>query len=191
MSILTGPEIKRLAEGNFGVKGERITIRPFTPAHCGANSYDVRLGDSLRCYSRDPLDARPFMLDPFASNMTHEVTPDADEHGPFWVLEPGRLYLGTTREYTETHGLVPVLYGRSSIGRLGLFIHVTAGFGDDGFCGHWTLELVAVHAVKVRPGMQIGQLIYHTLSGDRQPYRGRYQDQPAAPVASRFHEGTK
>ena len=63
-----------------------------------------------------------------------------------FVLNPNQLYLARTVERTETHNLVPMLEGRSSVGRLGLFVHVTAGFGDVGFCGFWTLEMYAIRA---------------------------------------------
>ncbi len=65
------------------------------------------------------------------------------------VLSPNQLYLGRTAERTETHNLVPMIEGRSSVGRLGLFVHVTAGFGDVGFCGYWTLEMFAVQPVRI------------------------------------------
>lgn len=81
------------------------------------------------------------------------------------MLTPGKLYLGRTNEWTETYGLVPKLEGRSSIGRLGLFIHVTAGYGDVGFKGFWTLEIVAVEPVRIYPNMEIGQLSYLPCAG--------------------------
>lgn len=94
------------------------------------------------------------------------------------ALCPGVLYLASTREYTETEGFVPVLYGKSTLGRLGLTVHQTAGFGDNGFRGHWTLELHAIHPVIVYAGMKIGQICYEPLHGDASRlYNGRYQDQ--------------
>ena len=72
-----------------------------------------------------------------------------------FVLQPGVLYLGVTEEYTETHNAVPFLEGKSSIGRLGIDIHATAGKGDVGFCNTWTLEISCVHPVRVYPGMPI------------------------------------
>jgi dCTP deaminase len=116
------------------------------------------------------------------------------------VLVPGELYLGVTVEYTETHRHVPFLEGKSSGGRLGLSIHATAGKGDVGFCGHWTLEITVARPLRVYARMPIGQLIYHTVSSqpivsyDRkhtQKYsarseRGERSEDPA-PVASRMH----
>ena len=185
MAILTGPEIRRRVEARDG----SIVIDPFDPAKCGANSVDVHLGDELRVYQTGRYKLKETTIDPLAPPPTvvHPLLTGHKARPAAWKLTPGRVYLASTREYTETHGLVPVLYGRSSIGRLGLFVHVTAGFGDDGFKGWWVLELVATQPVLVRPGMRIGQIVYHTLEGDRAPYQGRYQNQPATPVASRFH----
>jgi dCTP deaminase len=81
------------------------------------------------------------------------------------VLTPNQLYLGRTAERTETHNLVPMIEGRSSVGRLGLFVHVTAGFGDVGFCGYWTLEMFAVQPVKIYPGVPICQIFFHQVVG--------------------------
>ena len=93
------------------------------------------------------------------------------------TLEPGKLYLGRTDEYTRTDGLVPMLEGRSSIGRLGIFIHVTAGFGDVGFSGYWTLEIFCVQPVTIYPHVEICQIYYHDLLGDYDRYEsGKYQN---------------
>jgi dCTP deaminase len=81
------------------------------------------------------------------------------------LLEPGRLYLGRTIEHTVTKNLVPMLEGRSSVGRLGLFVHVTAGFGDTGFSGFWTLEIQCVHPVRIYAGVEICQIFYHEVVG--------------------------
>jgi dCTP deaminase len=92
------------------------------------------------------------------------------------VLGPSQLYLGRTVERTETHQLVPMIEGRSSIGRLGLFVHVTAGFGDVGFCGFWTLEMFAVQPVRIYPGVPICQIFYHEISGPITEYASdKYQ----------------
>lgn len=82
------------------------------------------------------------------------------------ILQPGILYLGRTMEYTETHKFVPMLEGRSSVGRLGIQIHSTAGFGDIGFCGYWTLEISCVQPVRIYPGVEICQIYYHTIAPD-------------------------
>ncbi len=92
------------------------------------------------------------------------------------VLHPNLLYLGRTTERTETRNLVPMIEGRSSIGRLGLFVHVTAGFGDVGFCGYWTLEMFAVQPVRIYAGVAICQIFYHDIRGSFTEYASdKYQ----------------
>jgi dCTP deaminase len=93
------------------------------------------------------------------------------------TLAPHRLYLGRTVEYTETRNLVPMLEGRSSIGRLGVFVHVTAGFGDVGFKGFWTLEIFCIQPVRIYAGVEVCQIYYHTLQGKHENYSsGKYQN---------------
>ena len=100
-----------------------------------------------------------------------------------------RFYLGVTLEYTESHKHVPFLEGKSSVGRLGIDIHATAGKGDVGFCNHWTLEISVKQPIRVYAGMPVGQLIYFTTSGDVQvPYNvkgsAKYNDRTTRPVES-------
>ena len=91
-------------------------------------------------------------------------------------LEMNKLYLGRTLEHTETKNYVPMLEGRSSIGRLGLFIHVTAGFGDVGFSGFWTLEIFCVQPIRIYPNVEICQIYYHSIDGDYDEYvSNKYQ----------------
>ncbi len=93
------------------------------------------------------------------------------------TLEPNKLYLGRTVEYTRTENHVPMLEGRSSIGRLGLFIHVTAGFGDVGFAGYWTLEIYCIQPIRIYPDIEICQIYYHSIEGDYNKYiSGKYQN---------------
>lgn len=93
------------------------------------------------------------------------------------ILQPNRLYLGRTAEFTKTDGFVPMLEGRSSTGRLGLFIHVTAGFGDVGFSGYWTLVIFCVQPVKIHAGAEVCQIYYHKIEGGYDPYcSGKYQN---------------
>ncbi|MEL6123127.1 MAG: dCTP deaminase [Bacteroidota bacterium] len=146
--ILTDQKIKEaLATGD-------IVIEPYDSTCLGTNSYDVHLGRVLAVYQDRVLDARQH-------NMIEYL--DIPDEG--YVLQPGTLYLGVTVEYTETHHAVPFLEGKSSIGRLGIDIHATAGKGDVGFCNTWTLEISCVQPVKVYYGMPIGQLIYFTIEG--------------------------
>jgi dCTP deaminase len=146
--------------------GREIVIDPYNPAQLNPNSYNLRLHDKLLYYTAPTLDMK-------RDNPTAELTipPEGLQ------LEPGRLYLGRTMEYTETHNAVPMLEGRSSVGRLGLFIHVTAGFGDVGFCGYWTLEIFCVQPIVVYPDVEICQIYYHQISPDHTEYRsGKYQN---------------
>ena len=147
--ILTDTQILREME-----KGT-IVISPFDQKHLGSNSYDVHLGKYLAVYKNDILDAKVH------NQIEHfEI---ADEG---LILLPHRLYLGVTEEYTETYRHVPFLEGKSSIGRLGIDIHATAGKGDIGFCNTWTLEISVKQPVRVYHGMPIGQLIYFEISGE-------------------------
>ena len=131
-----------------------IVVRPFRPECLGSNSYDVHLGPYLAVYSDGALDAR-------RDNPIQEFR--IPKEG--FVLVPGQLYLGVTAEYTETHEHVPFLEGKSSVGRLGIDIHSTAGKGDVGFCNYWTLEMSVKLPVRIYAGMPIGQLIYFEVSG--------------------------
>ena len=157
--ILTGRQIQAYrAEG-------RIRLDPWNEAQLNPNSYNLRLGEDLAVYTSRELD----MAQPNGITFL-KILPEG------LLLEPGRLYLGRTQEYTETHGLVPMLEGRSSVGRLGLFVHVTAGFGDIGFCGYWTLEISCIQPVRIYAGVAICQIFYHTVSGEYDGYEtGKYQ----------------
>lgn len=123
---------------------------------------------------------RRYALDPRKDNETIDF--EIPEDG--YILVPGVLYLGETMEYTETYGLVPNIDGRSTTGRLGIEIHRTAGFGDNGFKGKWTLEITVTHPVIVYPGMEIGQLYYEIVDGDNSMmYNGKYQNQKGVEAA--------
>ncbi|MCK5571237.1 MAG: dCTP deaminase [Bacteroidetes bacterium] len=132
-----------------------IVISPFDRANLGTNSYDVHLGKFLAVYKSDILDAKVH------NEVDYFEIPDKG-----MILLPHRLYLGVTQEYTETHRHVPFLEGKSSIGRLGIDIHATAGKGDIGFCNTWTLEISVKQPVRVYHGMPIGQLLYFEISGE-------------------------
>lgn len=157
--ILTGAEIKAQL-------GTNIIIEPYDERQLNPNSYNLRLHDELLVYEEIVLDMkRP-------NRFRRHVIP---EDGI--VLNPNQFYLGRTIERTETHNLVPMIEGRSSIGRLGLFVHVTAGFGDVGFKGHWTLEMSAVQPVRIYPGIPICQIYYHQIIGDVTEYQSeKYQN---------------
>lgn len=155
-----------------------IKIEPYVRECLGSNSYDVHLGKSLARYIDHELDARKH------NQIEHFEIP---EEG--FLLQPHQFYLGVTEEYTETHAHVPFLEGKSSTGRLGIDIHATAGKGDVGFCGNWTLEISVKQPVRVYRGMPIGQLIYFPVEGDievryDQKKNAKYSGQPDKPVES-------
>jgi len=132
-----------------------IIIKPFKRENLGSNSYDVCISKNLAVYDALELDAKKH------NTIKHFEIP---EEG--FVLQPGELYLGSTEEYTETHKHLPILDGKSSVGRLGIDIHATAGIGDVGFKGYWTLELSVTKPVRVYAGMPIGQIIYYSVEGE-------------------------
>lgn len=134
--------------------GREIVIEPFSEAQLNPNSYNLRLHSELLVYEEVVLDMRK-------ANRVKRIEIPATG----LVLSPNQLYLGRTVERTETHNLVPMIEGRSSVGRLGLFVHVTAGFGDAGFCGYWTLEMFAVQPVRIYPQVEICQIFYHQIEG--------------------------
>lgn len=137
------------------IENKNIIIEPYDRKYLGTNSYDVHLSPYLAIYIDSELDAKKH-------NQIKEVL--IPEEGI--VLQPGVLYLGSTIEYTETHKHVPFLEGKSSMGRLGIDIHATAGKGDVGFCNHWTLEISCIQPVRVYAGMPVGQLIYFEVKGE-------------------------
>ncbi|MBM3443275.1 MAG: dCTP deaminase [Bacteroidetes bacterium] len=155
-----------------------IRIDPFRAECMGSNSYDVHLGKHLATYKDHLLDAKKH------NEIDHFLIP---EEG--FVLYPNIFYLGVTEEYTETHEHVPFLEGKSSTGRLGIDIHATAGKGDVGFCGHWTLEISVKQPVRIYPRMPIGQLIYFPVDGKiavkySQKLNAKYSGQGGKPVES-------
>jgi dCTP deaminase len=155
-----------------------IVVSPYDRDCLGSNSYDVHLGKFLATYIDDVLDAKKH------NTIQHFEIP---EEG--FVLQPDMFYLGVTEEYTESHAHVPFLEGKSSTGRLGIDIHATAGKGDVGFCGNWTLEISVKKPVRIYAGMPIGQLIYFPVDGEiLVPYNSKknakYSGQPNRPVES-------
>ncbi len=157
--ILSGKEIEKHI-------GKEIIIEPFDRSRVNPNSYNLTLHNELLVYENNELDMKKL-------NPTKRIT--IPEEG--LLLEPNRLYLGRTNEFTKTDGFVPMLEGRSSTGRLGLFIHVTAGFGDVGFSGYWTLEIFCIQPIRIYPNAQICQIYYHSIEGDYEPYSsGKYQN---------------
>lgn len=160
------------------IKNGGIVIEPFDRKFLGTNSYDVHLGKYLGTYKERVLDAR---------NKNEIEIFEIPKEG--FVLQNDTLYLGVTQEYTESHEHVPFLEGKSSVGRLGIDIHATAGKGDVGFCNSWTLEISVKQPVRVYQGMPIGQLIYFKVEGEiLRPYNSKkdakYVEKTIYPVAS-------
>lgn len=156
--ILSGKEIESRV-------GDEIIIEPYDRNRLNPNSYNLTLHNELLVYDEPVLDMKK-------ENGTERIVIPPEG----LILEPNKLYLGRTVEFTETNKYVPMLEGRSSIGRLGLFVHVTAGFGDVGFKGYWTLEIFCVQPVKIYSGVEICQIYYHTIEGDFEKYSsGKYQ----------------
>lgn len=169
--ILTGRQIlKEMKRGNIG-------IDPYDENRLNPNSYNLRLHNKL-------LVIREGMLDMRDETQYDEI--ELTDSG--YLLEPNRLYLGRTVEYTETHKHVPLLEGRSSIARLGVFIHATAGFGDVGFSGYWTLEISVVQPVVIYPFVEICQIYYHTVKGRYDEYVGKYQRNEGIQVSQIYKE---
>lgn len=161
-----------------------IEIRPFDRERLGSNSYDLTLGNKLLVYpgyttARVKLDCKQPAI-----GYREEVIPEIG-----YTLWPGNLYLGYTNEFTAAHKTVPMIEGKSSIGRLGIRIHATAGFGDIGFAGTWTLEIDCVVPVIIYPNMPIAQIYFVEVKGKcLKPYSSKkdakYTNQQAGPVSS-------
>jgi dCTP deaminase len=188
--ILSGSEIRR------AVACGDIEIDPFVPEHVNPVSVDLTLGDkvsvydhwvraercmgSIETYLHDFPEPHWFDVREAPSTVTHKF----DDKGI--VLRPGIGYLMHTVERVHTKKYVPVLDGKSSIGRLFMMVHATAGFGDPGFRGQYTLEVTVTHPLKIYPGMRIAQMRFHTVVGEIDLYDGNYTGEAArGPVASR------
>ncbi|AJA46554.1 deoxycytidine triphosphate deaminase [Clostridium pasteurianum DSM 525 = ATCC 6013] len=156
--ILSGKEIKNKL-------GKEIIIEPFDEKRINPNSYNLRLNNELLVYDESILDMKK-------ENKVKKIVIPPEGI----VLEPNKLYLGRTVEYTKTDKYVPMLEGRSSVGRLGLFIHVTAGFGDVGFNGYWTLEIHCIQPIRIYANVDICQIYYHSIEGEYDKYSSnKYQ----------------
>ena len=157
--ILTGSQIRK------EVLNKRIHLSPFDENNLNPNSYNFRLGNVLKIYKQKILDAAKPM------DFEEIIIP---EEG--YVIQPNQLYLGHTIEEMGSDFFVPIMQARSSIGRLGLYIYLNSGLGDLGFKKQWTLELHAIHPLKVYPGMKIGQMLFWKPLGEINLYQGKYKD---------------
>ena len=167
------------------IKNKNIVIEPFSRENLGTNSYDVHLGKWLAVYESDILDAK-----------LHNTIRKFEIPEDGFILLPSKLYLGVTREYTETRKYVPFVEGKSSIGRLGIDIHSTAGKGDTGFSNTWTLEISVKQPVRIYAGMPIGQIIYFEMKGEvGVPYNlkknAKYNERTQYPVESMMFKNFK
>lgn len=159
--ILTGYKIE------WAIENGDIEIDPFNTKQLNPNSYNVRLHSTLLCYWQETLDMRKKMK---------TFTIEMDDKG--LLLQPGVLYLGSTVETIGSDQYVPIIDGRSSVGRLGINVHATAGYGDLGFKGTFTLELSVVQPIKVYPNVQIAQVRFQAVHGyPSTKYKGKYNNQ--------------
>jgi dCTP deaminase len=172
--ILSGLEIKNRL-------GKDIILEPYSESQLNPNSYNLKLHNELLVYEDNILDMKK-------PNKAESIIIPPEG----LVLEQNRLYLGRTLEYTKTDKLVPMLEGRSSIGRLGLFVHVTAGFGDVGFSGYWTLEIFCIQPIRIYAGVEICQIYYHTIEGDYKKYdKGKYQNNTGIQTSQLYKDFNK
>ncbi|UIX34281.1 dCTP deaminase [Streptomyces sp. GQFP] len=155
--ILTGPAIRESVEAG------RITIAPFDADLLNPNSYNYRLGRTLKQIISDPTDpTRP----------AETAVIELPEEG--YVLRPGVVYLGATVETLGSAEFVTSLIGRSSLGRLGMFLQISADLGQLGPAHRWTLEIKVVQPLRVYPEMRIGQVSFWAPVGGRLLYTGHY-----------------
>ena len=170
------------------IDGGRVVLDPWDPAMVQPSSVDVRLDKFFRLFDNHKYP----VIDPAADQpeLTRLIEVEPDEG---FVLHPGEFVLGSTLEtVTLPDDLAARVEGKSSLGRLGLLTHATAGFVDPGFSGHVTLELsnVATLPIRLWPGMKIGQLCFFRLSSPAEhpygsaAYGSHYQGQ-RGPTASR------
>ncbi len=174
--ILADHEIRKLCE-------TRGLVTPYMPANIQPASIDVRLGDEFRVFERDST-THVDLDDPVDITKLVKI-----KDGEYFLLHPGEFVLGSTVERVSMPtDLVSRIEGKSSVGRLGLMVHVTAGYIDPGFVGNITLEMTCLHPlpIKLRPGKLIAQISFHSMASPaEEPYKGRYQND-TGPAASRY-----
>ncbi|MGB7327454.1 MAG: dCTP deaminase [Rubripirellula sp.] len=169
--LLSGDEIRRR-------HSDSIRIEPFDESRLNPNSYNLSLHNELLVYEEVVLDA--------ASPSRYRRLEIPDEG---LTLQPNQLYLGRTVEFTETHGVVPMLQGRSSLGRLGLFVNPGGSMGDEGYCGTWTLQMYCVQPVRIYAAMEVCQICYLGLEGTCQGYSSdKYQNSRDIKPSQMFRE---
>ncbi len=172
---------------------DRRNVVPVTNANADISEAGNRIRpvyiDNLNTIRNIPFVDSSLLKEIDANSENETIEFEIPEEG--YVLQPGVLYIGRTIERTATEKFIPMINGRSSGGRLGISIHVCAGFGDIGFDGTWTLEITAVEPVRIYPNMEIAQVCFFTPAGKTSKlYRGRYYKQEDA-TASRFYQPKK
>jgi deoxycytidine triphosphate deaminase len=176
MSILLCDEIKE--ERSSG----KILIEPYNESYVGPNSYDVRLGSEISVYKNFPLDSRKENI-----ITTSNIGPSG------LIFTPNTLYLAHTIEKIGSDYYVPMYEGRSSMARLGVQSHISAGFGDIGFKSQWTLEIIVTHPVILYAGDRIGQIHFHKVNekynNEANRYHGKYVDQSGPQSSKSFLDG--
>ena len=180
-ATLTGAEIVRqMIMGNIEIDG-------FDMKNLNPNSYNLTLGNTIKTYrpvyqSKNKNDHSMY-LDILKDNPYEEIT--ITEEG--FALVPGKVYIATTNERTFSSKFQPKIDGRSSVGRLGIMVHLTAGYGDIGFDGKWTLELAVIQPIIIYPNIPICQVSFMVPAGDTSiQYNGRYQHQTDAATSKFF-----
>lgn len=174
--MLTGDKIYR--EVNKG----NITIEPFNLDNLNPNSYNVCLSNKIKAYDKNAV------LDLKRNNdyFREIIIP---EEG--MILLPNTLYIASTKEVIGSDKYISAIDGRSSIGRLGMQIHLTAGFGDLGFHGTYTLEITVVQPIRIYPNFPVAQVYFEKPYGNKKfLYHGRYQNQNG-PTTSRSDINSK
>lgn len=168
--ILSGSKIEE-------VMGHDIIIDPFDKRKLNSNSYNLSLGNKLHIYKDDILDMK-------CNNQTIEII--IPKTG--YVLQPNQLYLGFTVERTYSKKYIPIIEGRSSIARLGLSVHITAGLGEAGFDGKWTLELKCVKPLRIYPNVEICQIYFNEISGKIDLCRSKKYQNSNEIIPSKLYE---
>lgn len=169
--ILSGKMIRNEINKN-------IFINPFNENNLTTNSYNLTLSNKLMVYNSDLLDMK-------INNTCKEIIIPDDG----LILYPGQLYLGSTVEKTCTNKYIPMIEGRSSIARLGIFVHITAGLGEAGFDGHWTLEITCIKPIRIYPYIEICQLYFNEIIGEIELCRStKYQNSKEALPSKMYEE---
>lgn len=168
-----------------------ISIEPYDPANLNPNSYNLSIGNTCKIldFNHETV-VNPFIdISPLNIEATYRYIDAAKpiqytdieipEEG--LILRPGELYLIATNETIGTDCYIPMITGRSSMGRMGVSVHQEAGFGDIGYHGKWTLQVTVVKPVKIYPNMKMAQMYMVVPSGDTSiKYKGKYQNSDTA-----------